>query len=176
MSNDAPEFIPDDIPPGTKVAIVAARFNSVVVDELMNGCLARLTELGVNQDQITTDHVPGAFELPLAAQSLARTRRFAAVICLGAVIRGETPHFDFVAGECARGIMDASLSTGVPIIFGVLTTNNDQQAQDRIGGAHGHAGRRAAEAALEMIGVLHRAQTAGQMASQTDPTRRRNII
>jgi 6,7-dimethyl-8-ribityllumazine synthase len=98
--------------------------------------------------------VPGAFELPLAAKALAQTKRFAAVICLGAVIRGDTPHFDFVAGECARGISTVALSENLPVIFGVLTTNTEQQALDRIGGSHGHAGERAAEAAMEMISLL----------------------
>src|SRR4029450_10481031 len=100
--------------------------------------------------------VPGAFELPVAAKVLAETGRFSAVICLGAVIRGDTPHFDYVAGEAARGIQRVALSESLPVIFGVLTTNTLQQALDRTGGPHGHAGERAAEAALEMIALVRR--------------------
>jgi 6,7-dimethyl-8-ribityllumazine synthase len=159
MSTQAPAFVPTDIPLDAKVAIVAARFNAPIVDELLRGCMARLAQLGVGEDRVTMERVPGAFELPLAAKVLAATRRFSAVICLGAVIRGETPHFDYVAGECARGIQMASLEASLPIIFGVLTTNNEEQARDRIGGRHGHAGERAAEAALEMITLLRRIES-----------------
>jgi 6,7-dimethyl-8-ribityllumazine synthase len=98
--------------------------------------------------------VPGAFEIPLAAQTAARTGRYDAVVCLGAVIRGETPHFDFVAGECAAGVARVSLETGVPVIFGVLTTDDADQAMARAGGAAGNKGRDAALAALEMVSVL----------------------
>jgi len=98
--------------------------------------------------------VPGAFELAVVAQGLARTKVYKAVICLGAVVRGDTPHFEYVAGEAARGIARVSLDESIPVIFGVLTTNTHQQALDRIGGSHGHAGERAAEAAVEMISVL----------------------
>ncbi len=176
MSTDAPEFIPDDIPPNAKIGIVAARFNADVVEELRTGCLARLAELGLGEDRVIVEHVPGAFELPLAAKTMALTRRYSAVICLGAVIRGETPHFDFVAGECARGVQNAALDSGVPIIFGVLTTNNDQQAQDRIGGKHGHAGRRAAEAAIEMIAVLRRIDAGRQPPTFSTRRGRRDIV
>jgi 6,7-dimethyl-8-ribityllumazine synthase len=156
MSTQAPKFKPQDIPKDARVAIVAARFNAEIVDELLAGCSRRLNELGVDQSRITTEHVPGAFELPLAAKAMARTHRFAAVICLGCVIRGDTPHFDYVAGECARGIAEVARSEMIPVIFGVLTTNTEQQARDRIGGSHGHAGERAAEAALEMIALMRR--------------------
>ena len=154
MSTQAPAFVPSDVPVGARIAIAAARFNAPIVDELLAGCLRRLAELSVPADRVETHRVPGAFELPLAAKALARTGRFAAVVCLGAVVRGDTPHFDYVAGECARGIAAVSLSENLPIIFGVLTTNTEQQALDRIGGSHGHAGERAAEAALEMAGLL----------------------
>ena len=100
--------------------------------------------------------VPGAFELPVAAKALAETRTYRAVICLGCVIKGDTPHFDFVAGEAARGIQQVAVDTGVPVIFGVLTTHNEPQALDRAGGSHSHAGRNAAEAALEMVALLER--------------------
>jgi 6,7-dimethyl-8-ribityllumazine synthase len=133
------------------MAIIAARFNEAIVDELLNGCLSRLVELGFPAKGVTVNRVPGAFELPLAAKWAARSKKYSAVICLGAVIRGQTPHFDFVAGEAARGIQQVSIDQGLPVIFGVLTTNTHAQAKDRVGGKHGHAGRRAAEAALEMI-------------------------
>ncbi len=176
MSTQAPEFIPTDVPLDAKVAIVAARFNAPIVDELLRGCLARLDELGVGADRVLVERVPGAFELPLAAKALAATRRFAAVICLGAVIRGETPHFDYVAGEAARGVQDAALETGLPIIFGVLTTNNEEQARDRIGGRHGHAGQRAAEAALEMITVLRRIESGRESAPRRSGRGKREIL
>src|SRR5690349_14051450 len=156
MSTQAPAFIAGDVPGAARIAIAAARFNAKIVDELLAGCLRRLKELGIAAERVETHRVPGAFELPLAALALARTRRFSALVCLGAVIRGDTPHFDYVAGECARGIANVSLSENLPVIFGVLTTNTEQQALDRIGGAHGHAGERAAEAALEMITLVHR--------------------
>src|SRR5437868_5057380 len=161
MSTDTPAFAPSDLPPNARVAIVAARFNAGIVDELLAGCLRRLKSLGVPDDRVETHRVPGAFELPVAAKVLAQTRRFHAVICLGCVIRGDTPHFDYVAGEAARGIQQVALSETMPVIFGVLTTNTRQQALDRTGGSQGHAGERAAEAALEMIAMIHRARTAG---------------
>jgi 6,7-dimethyl-8-ribityllumazine synthase len=158
MSTQAPGFKPEDIPLDTHIAIAAARFNQPIVDALLAGCLKRLKELGVGEERVEVVRVPGSFELPLTAQALARTRRFKAVICLGAVVRGETPHFDYVAGECARGISQAALSENLPIIFGVLTTNTEQQAWDRCGGKHGHAGQRAAEAALEMVAIMRKTQ------------------
>ena len=154
MSTHAPPPSGASLPPAARIAIAAARFNADIVDELLAGCRLRLGALGVDADRIEIHRVPGAFELPLAAQALARTGRFAAVICLGAVIRGDTPHFDYVAGESARGISQAALANNLPIIFGVLTTNTRQQALDRIGGVHGHAGERAAEAALEMAALM----------------------
>ena len=156
MSTQAPAFGSGPIPRNARIAIVAARFNAHLVDELLAGCVRRLESLGVGSGRVEIHRVPGAFELPLAAKALARTKRFAAVVCLGAVVRGDTPHFDYVAGECARGIAAVSLSETLPIIFGVLTTNTEQQALDRIGGSHGHAGERAAEAALEMAAFLEK--------------------
>jgi 6,7-dimethyl-8-ribityllumazine synthase len=140
MSRHVPR--PNDLklPKRIRIAIAAARFNDHIVQPLIDGCLKRLNELGMDMGRVEIHRVPGAFELPLAAKLLARRDRFHAVICLGCVIRGETPHFDFVAGECARGIMRVSIDEGLPVIFGVLTTNTEQQAIDRIGGKHGHAG------------------------------------
>jgi len=138
----------------SSVAIAAARYNQEIVDALLKGCLRRLAKLGVRKDQIDVYRVPGAFELPLAAQALARTKCYDAVICLGAVVRGETPHFEYVAGRCAAGVAAVGLKEDLPVIFGVLTTNNEEQAWDRCGGKHGHAGERAADAAIEMIALL----------------------
>jgi 6,7-dimethyl-8-ribityllumazine synthase len=156
MSTQSPAFKPADIPSDARIAIVAARFNQEIVDELLAGCVRRLEDHGVAKERVTVQRVPGAFELPLAAKWLAQTKKYSAVICLGAVVRGETPHFDYVAGECARGISDVALSEKLPVIFGVLTTDNEQQAWDRCGGKNGHAGERAVDAALEMISVARR--------------------
>jgi len=157
MSTAIPAFEPGDVPPDARVAVVAARFNAHIVDELLAGCLRRLNELGIDDRRVKAYRVPGAFELPVAAKALARTGRFSAIICLGCVVRGDTPHFVYVAGEAASGIQRVALDECLPVIFGVLTTNTEQQALDRTGGAHGHAGERAAEAAAEMIAVLGRA-------------------
>jgi 6,7-dimethyl-8-ribityllumazine synthase len=154
MSRHAPKPKTASFPAGTRVAIVAARFNEHIVQRLVDGCLARLRELGLKDECVELLRVPGAFELPLAAQQVARTGRFRAVICLGAVIRGDTPHFEYVAGECARGLQNVSLAESLPVIFGVLTTNTEQQALDRCGGAHSHAGISAADTAAEMVHLL----------------------
>ena len=138
------------------MAVVAARFNAHITDELLAGCLRRLQELGIGVDRIAIHRVPGAFELPVCAKILADTQQFSAVICIGCVVRGDTPHFEYVSGEAARGIQQVSIGTGVPVIFGVLTTNTEQQALDRAGGSHSHAGVNAAEAALEMIALSNR--------------------
>jgi 6,7-dimethyl-8-ribityllumazine synthase len=151
MSTQPPTFVPASIPRDARIAIIAARFNGEIVDELLAGATRRFKELEVDAARLSIYRVPGAFELPVAAKIAAQTKRFAAIICLGCVVRGDTPHFDYVAGEAARGIQLVAIETGLPVIFGVLTTNTEQQARDRIGGSHGHAGERAAEAALEMI-------------------------
>lgn len=155
MSTKAPVYTAPKLTGGIRIGIAAARFNADVVDELLKGCLKRLKDLGIDKDHVEVHRVPGAFELPLTADVLAATGRFDAIICLGAVIRGETPHFEYVAGECARGVQDVAIKRGLPVIFGVLTTNTDQQAWDRAGGKHGHVGRQSAEAALEMIATVH---------------------
>lgn len=134
-----------------RYAIVAARFNETVVSKLVDGAVGLFQKEGVDHE---LTWVPGAFELPLVARSLATSGRFSAVVCLGAVIRGETSHFDFVAGESARGIMEVGLSTGVPVIFGVLTTETLEQAMDRAGGRHGNKGWDSAAAAIETAAVL----------------------
>jgi 6,7-dimethyl-8-ribityllumazine synthase len=146
MSRKPPEAKARKLRGSPRIAILASRFNQAIVDELLNRCVARLAEMGVAMGKIEIYRVPGAFELPLAAKLAADSGKFAAVICLGAVIRGETPHFDYVAGECARGIQQVGLETGIPVIFGVLTTDTEKQARDRL-----DAGARAAEAAIEMV-------------------------
>jgi len=153
MSREKPVSQSPKISAAARLAIVAARFNDQIVGELLRGCCERLTELKISADRVEIFRVPGAFELPLAAKLAAETKRFAAVICLGAVVRGDTPHFEYVAGETARGIQDVSLQEKLPVIFGVLTTDTQQQAIERIGGAHGHVGRYSADAAVEMIAL-----------------------
>lgn len=139
---------------GARVAIVAARFNSFVVDKLVSGALETLRQQGVPDDQVLLVRVPGAFELPLIVQELAANSDCDAVIALGAVIRGDTPHFDFVAGECARGLSQVALDTGVPVAFGVLTCDTAEQALERAGGKAGNKGADAAMTALEMANLL----------------------
>jgi len=116
-----------------RVAIVAARFNAFIVDRLLDGAVEALRRYGADESNIVVVRVPGAFELPIAAKKLAATGRYHAVVALGAVIRGDTAHFDYVAGECASGLTQASLATNVPISFGVLTTDNVEQAMERAG-------------------------------------------
>lgn len=139
---------------GRRIAVVAARFNEVVVRKLVDGALACLDRHGVASDDVDLAWTPGAFEIPMVARRMAETGRYDAVICLGAVIRGETAHFDYVAAEAARGIREAGTLTGVPVVFGVLTTETLAQAVDRAGGQHGNKGWDAALAALEMAGLL----------------------
>jgi len=139
---------------GRRFAIVAAGFNEVVVGKLVEGATACFRAHGIAEDDLLIVWTPGAFELPVVAKRLAREGRHDAVVCLGAVIRGETAHFEFVAGEAARGIQDVMLETGVPIAFGVLTTDDMAQALDRAGGKHGNKGWDAAMAAMQMASVL----------------------
>ena len=159
MSTHVPAPAATTFPAGTRVAVVAARFNAHIVDELLAGCLRKLGQMGLNDAAIDVHRVPGAFELPVAAKLLAQTKQFGAVICLGCVIRGDTPHFDYVAGECARGIQQVAIAESLPVIFGVLTTNTEEQARARTGGSHGHAGEWAAQAAAEMIDLAARVKT-----------------
>jgi 6,7-dimethyl-8-ribityllumazine synthase len=161
MSTASPDPVDVQLPADARVAVVAARFNGHITDELLAGCVRRLDELGLTREHVEVHRVPGAFELPVAARVLAQTKRFSAVICLGCVVRGDTPHFDYVAGECARGIQQVALLESLPVIFGVLTTNTEQQALDRAGGSHSHAGRNAADAAAEMIAMVAAARGEG---------------
>ena len=137
-----------------RVAVVASRFNESIVERLVEGALDCLVRHGVPDGYVSTTWVPGAFELPMAAKRLAASGNVDAVVCLGAVIRGDTAHFDFVAGEAARGITQAALETGVPITFGVLTTDTVEQASDRAGGKMGNKGFEAALAAIEMANLF----------------------
>jgi 6,7-dimethyl-8-ribityllumazine synthase len=156
------EFVGDFSPPSGRFAIVAGRFNSLVTEALVAGCRDTLTRHGVAADAIDLAWVPGSFEIPLVARKLAATGRYAAVICLGCVIRGETSHYDHVAGQAAAGVMQASLATGVPVIFGILTTENVEQALDRAGLKSGNKGSDAALAAIEMVNLLPRIEAGGK--------------
>jgi 6,7-dimethyl-8-ribityllumazine synthase len=137
-----------------RVAIVAARFNESIVQRLVDGALDCFSRHGVPDEYVSTAWVPGAFELPVAATRIASSGEVDAVVCLGAVIRGDTPHFDFVAGAAAQGITDAALATGIPIAFGVLTTDTVEQAEQRAGGKMGNKGFEAALAAIEMANLF----------------------
>lgn len=139
-----------------RVAIVASRFNAFVVDSLVDGALDTLRRHGVKDGQITLVKVPGAWETPLAVQKLVASDDYDAVIALGCVIRGGTPHFDYVAGECTKGVAQASMAHGVPVAFGVLTTDTIEQAIERAGTKAGNKGADAALSALEMVSLLRR--------------------
>ena len=141
---------------GRRIAIVVARFHEAVTSRLLSGALDGLRARGVDVDDVDVAWVPGAFEIPVVAKRFATSGRYDAVICLGAVVRGETAHFDLVAGEAARGVATVARETGVPAIFEVLATETLEQAEARAGGAHGNKGWDAAHAALEMADLLDR--------------------
>lgn len=141
---------------GHRVAVVAARFNDFIVVSLLKGAVAAWTARGGAPEELAVVRVPGAFELPLAAKKLAASGHYDAVVALGCVIRGDTPHFEYVAGECARGLQQASLETGVPVAFGVLTVETVDQALERAGTNAGNKGGEAMETALEMASLLKR--------------------
>jgi 6,7-dimethyl-8-ribityllumazine synthase len=141
---------------GHRVAIVAARFNDFIVASLVKGATAAWAARGGAPDELAVVRVPGAFELPLAAKKLAASGRYDAVVALGCVIRGDTPHFEYVAGECARGLQQASLETGVAVAFGVLTVETVDQALERAATNAGNKGGEAMETALEMASLLKR--------------------
>ncbi len=139
---------------GLRITIVCARFNEIVTGALLKGAVQTLTDSGLSDDSIEVVWVPGAFELPLAARVAAERHHTSAVICLGAVIRGDTPHFEYVSSAAANGILSVGLTTNKPVIFGVLTTDSPEQAFDRAGGRVGNKGSEAALAALEMLKSL----------------------
>ncbi|AEY66535.1 6,7-dimethyl-8-ribityllumazine synthase [Clostridium sp. BNL1100] len=140
---------------GLKFGIVVGRFNEFISSKLLSGAIDGLVRHGADESDITVSWVPGAFEIPIAAQKMANSSKYAAVICVGAVIRGSTPHFDYVAGEVSKGIARISLDTGVPVIFGVLTTDTIEQAIERAGTKAGNKGYDAAVTAIEMANLLN---------------------
>lgn len=139
---------------GLRIGVAVARFNPGVTQRLLDGCLAALARCGVAPADTVVVRVPGAFELPLAAKVLLERHGVDAVVCLGAVIRGETPHFEYVSAQAAAGIMQVGLSSGRPVVFGVLTTDTPEQAYARAGGSHGNKGEEAALAAVEMARLV----------------------
>jgi 6,7-dimethyl-8-ribityllumazine synthase len=147
-------FRGEPIGDGKRIAVVASRFNEHIVQKLVDGALSGLALHGVVDDDVDVAWVPGAFEIPLVAERFARSGRYDAVVCLGAVIRGDTYHFDLVANEAGRGVADVARSTGVPCVFEVLATENVAQAEARAGGEHGNKGWEAAEVALRMADLL----------------------
>ena len=139
---------------GQKIAIVAGRFNEIITNKLLGGAVDAFKRHGGDEKDIDLAWVPGAFKIPLVAKKLAESKKYDAVICLGAVIRGATPHFDMVANETTKGIAAAGLQTGVPIIFGVLTTDNIEQAVERAGSKAGNKGFEAVTTAIEMVNLM----------------------
>ena len=137
-----------------KIGIVAARFNEFITSKLLDGALDALKRMGVEDSQIEVAWVPGAFEIPLIASKMAASKRYDAVICLGAVIRGSTSHYDYVCNEVSKGIAQTSLSTGVPVLFGILTTENIEQAIERAGTKAGNKGFDCAQSAVEMVNLI----------------------
>jgi len=139
---------------GLKIGIVAAKFNEFITTKLVEGAEEGLSENGVDATDVTIAYVPGSFEIPVVASKMAHSGNYDAVICLGAVIKGDTDHYEYVAGEATRGIADVSLSSGIPVIFGVLTTHTMQHALERCGGRKGNAGHSCAVTAIETVNVL----------------------
>ena len=139
---------------GIKIGIVCSRFNELVVNKLLGGALDGLKRHEVKQDDIDVAWCPGAFEIPLVAQKMCETGKYDAVICLGAIIRGSTSHYDLVCNEAAKGIAQVSLQTGIPVMFGVITTENIEQAIERAGSKAGNKGSECAEGAIEMINLI----------------------
>ena len=150
------EFHGEPVGEGRRIAIVVARFHEPITSRLLDGALGGLRRRGVSDEAIDVAWVPGAFEIPVVASRMASTEVYDAVICLGAVVRGETLHFELVAGEAARGAADVSRATGIPVIFEVLATDTIEQAEARAGGSHGNRGWDAAETALAMADLLDR--------------------
>lgn len=160
-----PTFSGDFSAPSGRFAVVASRFNSLVTEALLAGCRDAFTRHGVPDDRLDVAWVPGSFEIPVVARALAETGRYAAVICLGCVIRGETGHYDHVAGQAAAGVMSAGLNSGVPVIFGILTTETVEQALNRSGLKSGNKGAESAMAAIEMVNLLKAIRDGAKAAS-----------
>jgi 6,7-dimethyl-8-ribityllumazine synthase len=138
---------------GKSFGVVVSRFNDFMTKELVNGCIDTLKRHGADEKDITVAWVPGAFELPVIAQKMAKNKSFDALICLGTVIRGATPHFDYIASEVAKGVAKVSLDSGMPVIFGVITADSIEQAVERAGSKDGNKGRDAALSAIEMVNL-----------------------
>ena len=141
-------------PEGMRVGIVASRFNEIIVNKLLGGAVDGLVRHGVEEERITAAWVPGAFEIPVAAQRMAKSGKYDAVICVGAVIRGDPSHYDYVCNEVSKGIAQVSMATGVPVLFGILTTENIEQAIARAGSKAGNKGYDCALSAVEMVNLL----------------------
>jgi 6,7-dimethyl-8-ribityllumazine synthase len=157
VANDLPRIIEGELNArDLRLLIVAARFNEIVVEPLVRGALDAFKRHGVAERQIDIVRVPGAFDIPVVVKKLADAKRYDAIVTLGAVVRGQTPHFDYVAGQCAGGISRIALESGVPIAFGVLTTDTMEQAMDRAGGKAGNKGADCALVAIEMANLLRR--------------------
>src|SRR5262245_22630920 len=173
MSGRASEAAIDPIVGRARFAVLAARFNEEISEKLLAGALGAFATHGVPRRSVDVHWVPGSFELPQAALALARTRRYAGIVCVGVVIKGETPHYDYVARAAAQGIGRAALDTGVPISFGVITALTSEQAWARAGGAVGNRGEEAALATLEMAGWLHTLKRAGEPSRKKRQATRR---
>jgi 6,7-dimethyl-8-ribityllumazine synthase len=140
---------------GLKFGLVVARFNDFITNKMLEGAMDTLLRHGVNEDDVEVTLVPGAFEIPLVAQKLANTKHYDAIICLGAVIRGGTPHFEYVAAEVSKGIAQVSLNTGLPVIYGIITADTLEQAIERAGTKQGNEGSKSALTAIEMANLLN---------------------
>ncbi len=136
------------------IAVIVSRFNEEITQKLQDGAISRLNELGFTSEQIKIINVPGAIEIPITAQRLAKTKQYEAIIALGAVIQGDTKHFDYVCQQVSYGCQQVALTYDIPVIFGVLTTDTEEQAYARVGGEHGHKGREAADTAFELVKKL----------------------
>jgi len=156
MESQIKTFEGDLTADGFRFAIVVARFNSFITDRLLAGCLDALRRSGANMENVELAKVPGCWEMPAVVRTLALQKRFDAIICLGAVIRGDTPHFDYVAGQAASGLAQIATETGIPVAFGVLTTNTVEQAVDRAGAKGGNKGIDAAMTAIEMASLVRK--------------------
>jgi 6,7-dimethyl-8-ribityllumazine synthase len=141
-----------------RFAVLASRFNEFVVEALVKGAVEALRRHGATDKQVEIVRVPGAYDMPLVARKLAQSRRYDAIVAVGAVVRGQTAHFDYVAGECASGLARVAAETGIPVAFGVLTTETAEQAMDRAGGKAGNKGAEAAASAIEMVSLLRRVE------------------
>lgn len=154
-TKDMQVITPSGVAKSFNVAMIVSRFNQPITELLYQGALDRLKELEFPLEQVTVVFVPGAVEIPITAQRLAETDKYEAIICLGAVIQGETKHFDYVCQQVSAGCQEVALKYNIPVIFGILTTRNEEQAYARVGGPAGHVGRSSVDSAYDLIAVLH---------------------